>query len=191
MARAVEALTAILLLGPHIPLMFMGEEWGETRPFSFFTDFHGDLADAVRKGRRAEFRKFAAFADTEQREKIPDPNALATFEASRPDWRLLDDPHHRARHALVSRLLDIRRTEIVPRLYGMTGNAGTAITEDRRALAVHWRLGDGARMSLLANLSDTPALRLSQRRAVCCSRRKQALLKTRPPNRCPVGPWRC
>ena len=52
----VEALTAILLLSPHVPLLFMGEEWGETRPFAFFTDFEGELADAVREGRRREFR---------------------------------------------------------------------------------------------------------------------------------------
>lgn len=155
-ARAVEALTAILLLGPHIPLVFMGEEWGETCPFSFFTDFHGELADAVRKGRRAEFRTFAAFADTKQREKIPDPNALATFEASRLDWQRREHPEHRARHALFSRLLEIRRKEIVPRLKGAKGNAGTATTEDHRALVVRWRLANNVEMSVLANLSDTP-----------------------------------
>lgn len=152
--RAVEALTAILFLGPHIPLMFMGEEWGETRPFSFFTDFHGDLADAVRQGRRAEFRRFAVFSDPAQREKIPDPNALATFTASRLNWRALDEPQHRARYALISRLLRIRHDEIVPRLEGIAGNAGTATTHKEQTLGVHWRLGDGARLSLIANLGD-------------------------------------
>jgi maltooligosyltrehalose trehalohydrolase len=60
-AAMIEALTAILLLSPHVPLMFMGEEWGETRPFVFFTDFEGTLADLVRQGRRREFAAFAAF----------------------------------------------------------------------------------------------------------------------------------
>lgn len=45
-------LFAALLMSPHIPLLFMGEEYGETHPFLFFTDFHGDLAKAVRKGAR-------------------------------------------------------------------------------------------------------------------------------------------
>ena len=154
--RAVETLTVILLLAPHIPLMFMGEEWGETRPFCFFTDFHGELADAVRRGRRAEFRRFAVFSDPAQRERIPDPNALATFTASRPDWRLLDQQHHRARHALIKRLLRIRHSEIVPRLKGTAGNNGVAMTYGERTFDVRWHLGDGARLTLLANLGDAP-----------------------------------
>ena len=53
--EAVQAMQAILLLAPQIPLLFMGEEWGATQPFCFFTDFHDELADAVREGRRREF----------------------------------------------------------------------------------------------------------------------------------------
>ena len=155
-ARAVETLTAILLLGPHIPLMFMGEEWGENRPFSFFTDFDGELADAVRQGRRAEFRRFAVFSDPAQRERIPDPNALATFTASRLDWRVLDEPHHRARHSLINRLLRIRHRQIVPRLGGVAGNSGMAMTYEEQTICVRWRLGDGAQLTLIANLGDTP-----------------------------------
>src|SRR3546814_14119159 len=62
-APAVEALTAVLLLAPQIPLIFMGEEWGETRPFTFFTDFPGALAAAVPGRRRQEFRKSTVFCD--------------------------------------------------------------------------------------------------------------------------------
>jgi maltooligosyltrehalose trehalohydrolase len=84
--RAVEALTAILLLAPQIPLLFMGEEWDERRPFPFFTDFHGDLARAVRKGRRAEFAYWPDFRDADARAAIPDPNAPETFAAAKLDW---------------------------------------------------------------------------------------------------------
>ena len=59
--------TALLLLSPMIPLMFMGDEANAAEPFLFFTDHHEQLADAVREGRRAEFKGFAAFADAEQR----------------------------------------------------------------------------------------------------------------------------
>ncbi|MPY69650.1 MAG: malto-oligosyltrehalose trehalohydrolase [Alphaproteobacteria bacterium] len=155
-ARVVEALTAILLLAPHIPLLFMGEEWGETAAFGFFTDFHGELADAVREGRRREFRRFARFADEANRERIPDPNAESTFLASRLDWRRMDEPAGRERHALVARLLRIRREEIVPRLRGIAGHAGKAETGAGRAFGVRWRLGDGATLTMLANPGDDP-----------------------------------
>ncbi|HET7411830.1 MAG TPA: malto-oligosyltrehalose trehalohydrolase, partial [Pararhizobium sp.] len=111
----VRALTAILLLSPHIPLLFMGEEWGETRPFAFFTDFQGKLADAVREGRRKEFAQFAAFRDPARRTSIPDPNAPATFEASKIDWQRRDSEEGRAWLSFYRDLLQIRRTEIVPR----------------------------------------------------------------------------
>ncbi len=79
--RALEVMTALLLLSPSIPLLFMGEEWGAETPFLFFCDFEGPLADAVREGRRREFARFPAFADPAARDRIPDPAALATFEA--------------------------------------------------------------------------------------------------------------
>ena len=68
-----------VLLSPFTPMLFMGEEYGEDAPFQFFTD-HIDkrIADATRKGRRAEFAAFASFG-----QEIPDPQALTTFEASK------------------------------------------------------------------------------------------------------------
>src|SRR5690606_1822462 len=84
-AETLELLTAILLLSPQLPLLYMGEEYGETRPFLFFTDFHGDLARAVREGRRREFAAFGRYGD-DRAESIPDPNAPETMEASRLDW---------------------------------------------------------------------------------------------------------
>lgn len=155
-AEAVEALTAVLLLGPHIPMLFMGEEWGEIRPFGFFTDFHGDLADAVREGRRREFRRFAQFADEANRAKIPDPNAESTFDASRLDWNRLHGDEGRARYYLVRRLLEIRHREIVPRLGAMRSYAGSAVTVEGTALGIHWRLGDGATLTMIANLGAAP-----------------------------------
>lgn len=80
---------ALVLLSPYIPLVFMGEEYAEARPFLYFVD-HGDpeLAAAVRRGRRRDFRAFG-WADP-----VPDPSDPATFEASRPDWsRRLRSPH--------------------------------------------------------------------------------------------------
>ena len=82
--EALEAAIALQILTPQIPLLFMGEEDASQTPFFFFSDYKGDLADAVREGRRKEFARFKAFSDSGMREKIPDPNALSTFEQSRP-----------------------------------------------------------------------------------------------------------
>ena len=67
--EAIEAALAITLLAPMPPMLFMGEEWGSTAPFPFFCDFDGELAEAVRKGRRREFADaYAKYGDD-----MPDP----------------------------------------------------------------------------------------------------------------------
>src|SRR5262249_9527170 len=72
-SEALGAVTLLLLLSPHIPLLFTGEEWGSRVPFFFFCDFQGDLAVSVRDGRRHEFAKFPGFGEAAARERIPDP----------------------------------------------------------------------------------------------------------------------
>ena len=67
--RAIEAALAITLIAPMTPMLFMGEEWGSKAPFPFFCDFKGDLADAVRKGRRSEY----AWAYAKYGDEVPDP----------------------------------------------------------------------------------------------------------------------
>jgi maltooligosyltrehalose trehalohydrolase len=154
---AVRAMQAIHLLAPNVPLLFMGEEWGATQPFCFFTDFHDELADAVREGRRREFRKFPQFATDEARAHIPDPNALATFEASRLDWRVPEQPEHAEWLAYVRRLLQLRHEAIVPRLRGIAGDAASFDSWGEGSLRVAWRLSDGRTLVLVANLSDRDA----------------------------------
>ena len=150
----VRALRTILLLSPHIPLMFMGEEYGETRPFLFFTDFHGDLADAVRQGRRREFAGFAAFADGAV-SAIPDPNAAETFAASRIDWAQRDGAGQDRLEETRS-LLRVRRREVVPHLAGIDGHAGRIVAAEGDVIAVDWQLR-GATLSLRAHLGDGQA----------------------------------
>src|SRR5918996_772799 len=152
--EAVKAMQAVLLLAPNIPLLFMGEEWGATQPFCFFTDFHDELADAVREGRRREFKRFPEFAREAAREHIPDPNAFSTFAASRLDWSVPEQPEHRAWLDLVRRLIRTRHDTIVPRLGGIRGHAGQATILSDTALRVAWTLGDGSTLELIANLAD-------------------------------------
>ncbi len=149
--RAVEAALVLLLLSPQVPLLFMGEEWGETQPFWFFCDFHDELAAAVRQGRRSEFRRFERFRSPEARAEIPDPNAPATMEGSRLDWSKVHDPHHGARLALVRRLLEIRSRAISPLLDDATGNAGHAEAHDG-VIHARWQLAGGATLKVVANL---------------------------------------
>ncbi|MGI9027189.1 MAG: malto-oligosyltrehalose trehalohydrolase, partial [Burkholderiaceae bacterium] len=78
---ALWAASALVLLSPQIPLLFMGEEWGATEPFLYFTSYPDEeLAAAVRDGRRNEFANARGFSDPASRYRIPDPNAPATFE---------------------------------------------------------------------------------------------------------------
>ena len=88
------------LLSPFVPLLFMGEEYGEPAPFQFFSDhIDADIAIATREGRREEFASFARFD-----EDIPDPQAIDTFRRSKLTRRR--DP---ALERLYAELLQVRR----------------------------------------------------------------------------------
>ncbi|MCU1308266.1 MAG: Malto-oligosyltrehalose trehalohydrolase [Acidobacteriaceae bacterium] len=102
------AASALLLLSPHTPLLFMGEEFDETAPFQFFTSF-GDpvLAEAVRNGRREEFKKFAGLWS-----EVPDPQDAATFERSKLDWRLAQSEDGML--AWYKSLIGLRKRLVIP-----------------------------------------------------------------------------
>jgi maltooligosyltrehalose trehalohydrolase len=147
--KAIEAALAITLLAPTIPMLFMGEEWGSTRPFSFFCDFKGDLAEAVRKGRHKEFAgAYAKYGD-----EVPDPLEPSTFQSAVLDWETSREAAGERRLALVRELLAIRHREIVPRLSGAA--FGGALAAKNGLLTARWRMGDGATLQLTANLSDS------------------------------------
>ena len=89
---ALRYAAALLLTSPFVPMLFMGEEWGASTPFRYFTD-HADpaLAKAVSEGRRSEFRDFGWDpAD------VPDPQDPATFEASKLRWDEVERGDHAA-----------------------------------------------------------------------------------------------
>jgi len=149
--RAIEAGLAVTLLAPMIPMLFMGEEWGSKAPFPFFCGFEGELAEAVRKGRRQEY----GWAYAKYGNEVPDPLDPATFQSAILDWPSCMTPAGEKRRALVSELLAIRQREIVPRLAGAV--FGDAKAHHNGRLTAHWRMGDGATLHLSANLSSTDA----------------------------------
>ncbi len=128
-AAAYRAASALLLCLPETPLLFMGQEWAASTPWLYFTDHHADLGEMVRRGRRQEFARFAAFSDPAARERIPDPQAPTTFTSSRLPWGERDQAPHRQVLALYQRLLELRRQH--PALRGPgTGLAVAAFSDD-------------------------------------------------------------
>jgi maltooligosyltrehalose trehalohydrolase len=103
---AFKAMSALLLLGPATPLLFMGQEWNATTPFLFFTDHTANLGKAVTEGRRREFEKFAGFAHAD----IPDPQSGDTFERSKLNWSEREQPSHRGVLEWYRALLALRKT---------------------------------------------------------------------------------
>jgi malto-oligosyltrehalose trehalohydrolase len=148
-SAAVDAALAITLLAPMPPLLFMGEEWGAREPFPFFCDFSGQLADAVRQGRRKEFAE--AYADGNQ--EIPDPLSERTVRLATLDWTATTQPGHRERLDLVRRLLAVRNEFIVPRIPDLQVEPAN-VQFDGGILIARWTFRSGGGLSILANLSN-------------------------------------
>jgi malto-oligosyltrehalose trehalohydrolase len=150
--RGVEVAHALLLTAPFVPMLFMGEEVGETAPFLFFCDHDGELARLTREGRAREFKDFLSFG-----EEVPDPNAKQTFEASRPFEGDADQMEHW--RDLTRRLLSLRAERIVPLM--KSGRAGPArVTRTGpRAISACWPFAKGelvARINLGSPPDTTP-----------------------------------
>jgi maltooligosyltrehalose trehalohydrolase len=151
--EAVHAATAVLLLAPSPPMLFMGEEWGASSPFLFFCDFEPGLGQLVTQGRRNEFARFARFSDPDTRARIPDPSAEGTFLRSKLDWSEPAREPHRTWLELHRALLRIRRDEINPRIEALTGRDAWYEMRGSRALFARW-MHDGGGIVLEANLGD-------------------------------------
>ena len=151
---ALKALVVVYLLLPQIPMIFMGEEWKATTPFPYFCDFHGELADLVRQGRRDEFKKFPEFQDPAKRDSIPDPLAESTFLSAKLKWEEMSQPDQAECLWRHRELIRVRHREIVPLLDRITGNAGSFEVVGPGAVVVRYRVEDGRELRLYANLCD-------------------------------------
>jgi maltooligosyltrehalose trehalohydrolase len=110
-APSCRAAAVVLLCAPETPLLFMGQEWGASTPFLYFTDHPEPLGHLVTIGRRQEFGAFSAFRDPAVRDRIPDPQSEATFNASRLDWGEREREPHASALRLHEALLALRRAE--------------------------------------------------------------------------------
>ena len=133
------AASALLLCAPETPMLFMGQEWGASSPFLYFTDHEPTLGAAITKGRRAEFGQFSAFHDPAVRDAIPDPQAETTFRSSCLLWQETASPEGEALVRLYRRLLALRRT--VPALRSRE-RRHLHVTAPDAATIVMWRFAD-------------------------------------------------
>jgi maltooligosyltrehalose trehalohydrolase len=128
--EAVKLASAVVLLSPFVPLLFMGDEYGEKAPFQYFVS-HSDpgLIEAVRKGRRDEFSAF------KWKGEPPDPQDECTFQNSKLDHSLKDRPLHRTLLQFHKELMALRKT--VPALYSLSKDKMDVISlQEERVLAV-------------------------------------------------------
>jgi maltooligosyltrehalose trehalohydrolase len=145
---ALKLAAATVLLSPFVPLLFMGEEYGETAPFPFFIH-HGNpgLVQAVRNGRRAEFAAF------HWKGEMPDPQSEATFHRARLQHHLRQEGRHRVLREFYKLLLQLRRT--YPALV-QSGHRQQEVTCFDRERVVAVRRWQGEEILLLGNYGIYP-----------------------------------
>jgi maltooligosyltrehalose trehalohydrolase len=141
---AYYAASALLLLSPEVPLIFMGQEWAASEPFLFFTNHHDELGRMVTEGRRKEFEKFAAFSDEARRDSIPDPQARKTFLKSKLNWRQRNSAQGAACLRWYQDLLRIRKN-----LLGTARFRSSSALNDR-TIALQWESANNAWVAIVA-----------------------------------------
>jgi maltooligosyltrehalose trehalohydrolase len=144
---AVKLAAALMFIAPALPLLFMGEEYGETAPFQFFTSFlDRDLAGAVRRGRTQEFARFG------WQGQVPDPGDPATFVRSRLNHSLATAPRHRELLEWYRQWLELRRSH--PALGARNKHLAHAeLDATGSLLTVNRAAALGERVRLVANLT--------------------------------------
>jgi maltooligosyltrehalose trehalohydrolase len=148
--EALKLSAAAVILSPFLPLLFMGEEYGETVPFLYFTN-HDDpaLGEAVQKGRTAEF---SAFHHTEN---MPDPQAESTFQQSRLDHQLRCSDTHLVLWNFHRELIRLRKH--LPALRELDASTLEVTGRESDNLLVVNRVYRNDEVVLIFNFGDRPA----------------------------------
>ena len=150
--EALKLAAAAVLLAPQTPMLFMGEEYGETAPFQYFVDHSdADLNQAVREGRK---REFAAFGWTE----VPDPLDPSTFERSRVQLSGPHDVRQRQLFAWYRRLIHLRKT--LPPYTTSWARHEVRNSEAQQIVIIHRWIEEGEATLVILGFNKTP-IRLS------------------------------
>jgi maltooligosyltrehalose trehalohydrolase len=144
----LRAMTALLLLAPQTPMLFMGQEFASSSPFPFFADHSRDLAPKVHSGRREFLQQFANFATPEAQARVPDPVAQSTFDNAKLDFSQRQS--HKATLRLHQDLLRIRREDPVIATQAREVIDGAVLTEN--AFVLRWFDATHGDRLLLINL---------------------------------------
>ncbi|HET7599124.1 MAG TPA: DUF3459 domain-containing protein, partial [Gemmatimonadales bacterium] len=153
--RRCRALTALVLLGPATPLLFMGQEFAASSPFLYFADHEPELAALVRAGRARFLAQFESLAEAAMQAQLDDPGAPATFERSKLDLSERARPPHAAVLALHRDLIELRRSDPVFRAQAAHGMDGAVLGPG--ALALRFYAPDRRDRLVLVNLgTDLP-----------------------------------
>ena len=128
------AITALLLLGPQTPMLFMGQEFACSRRFKFFADHNPQLQTLVHAGRREFLRQFAGYSSDAAQAAIPSPGADESFEDSKLDW--LETTTNGKSLLLHTDLLRLRRED--PVISQQLGTAIDGATLGEYAFVLRW-----------------------------------------------------
>ena len=147
--ETLKLMAGAVLVSPYIPLLFMGEEWGETSPFLYFvSDSAPELIESVRQGRKAEF------ATSQSDEEVPDPQCLETFEQAKLQWHLLADEPHRCLLRYYQTLIALRKQ--LPALAHLDRRQVAVVADlEKDTLVLHRWFGDQHVLCLM-NFSKQP-----------------------------------
>jgi malto-oligosyltrehalose trehalohydrolase len=149
----IRAIASIYLLAPQIPMLFMGEEWGASTPFPFFCDYHGELAEAVRKGRCDQLDPAPS---EDELKRAPNPQAESTLRSAQLDWGELDQPAHADWFHWYQRVIKVRREAVVPLLAGLSKSCASSEVLSPGAFTISWTLSGKGKLNLAANLCKEP-----------------------------------
>ena len=143
------AMMALTLLAPETPLLFMGQEFGASSPFLFFTD-HRDLAASVYRGRKQFLSQFPSYGSPEAQDQVPDPSLPSTFERSKLD--LSERVTHAHMYLFHQDLLRLRREDPVIRMQSRQCIDGAVLGP--QAFVLRYFGGDGDDRLLAVNLGS-------------------------------------
>lgn len=147
--EAVKLAAGLVLLSPYVPLLFMGEDYGETAPFLFFTDYQSkELTAAVRSGRKKEFTNF------HWKGEVPDPQSIETFKRSKLNWQQRYSDRGKKIAAYYHTLIELKRKHQV--FHSTTDRQIKYATNEENILFVHKQLGT-VEAGIIANVSKKEA----------------------------------
>ncbi|MEJ7644187.1 MAG: malto-oligosyltrehalose trehalohydrolase [Chryseolinea sp.] len=144
-----KVMAAAVLISPYLPMLFMGEEYGETNPFLYFVNHSdADLIAAVRNGRKKEFEYF------NRGEEVPDPQSIETFNTSKLQWDLHRSGNHKAMLDYYSKLIALRK-QLKSLRNGTRNEMEVKVLNDEQVLVVN-RWHNNSRIAGFLNFSPQP-----------------------------------